>query len=177
MVIYVDEYVGIAIGGTIGFLSAFLSAFLIDYFRSRRELKKWKLESAHEFFRRNYDSLAPFFGAPYKILFATAGALAQEISNLPKEKQEQITYNLEKVVHEISEALGNFVNRGYIGLFPKDLGAMMLLFDIKLARLNQLVKEKGILDKETTKTLDEVMSTGDKIQGKMRQLLNVDALG
>jgi len=49
MVKYVDEYLGIIIGGIIGFLSAFLSTLLIDYFRSRRELKKWKLESTTNF--------------------------------------------------------------------------------------------------------------------------------
>lgn len=92
-----NQYLGIIIGGVIGFLSAFLSAFLIDYFRGRRELKKWKLESTQEFYRRLFDPLAPFFSAPYKILFAMVGHTAHEILNLPKEKQQQISFNLDSV--------------------------------------------------------------------------------
>jgi len=172
----VNEYIGIALGGVIGFTSAFLSTFFIDFFRARRELKKWKLESAQEFFRRLYDTLAPFFSANYKILFVMVGLAAKEIASLPEKEQQQISYNLDSVIKEIMEAYKNFIDKGYIGLFPKDLGEMMLRYNLQVGKLNTVIKEKGIGYEETSKMLEETMSIGDNIRVRMRQLLNVDAL-
>ena len=172
----VNGYIGIFIGGVIGFVSAFLSTFLIDFFRARRELTKWKLESAQEFFRRLYDSLAPFFSANYKLLFGMLGLAAKEIASLPEKEQQQISYNLDNVIKEIMEAYRNFIDKGYIGLFPKDLGYMMLRYNLQVDKLNTLVKENGITHEETSKMLEETMSIGENIRVRMRQLLNVDAL-
>jgi len=126
---------------------------------------------------RLYDALAPFFSAPHKILFAMVEHTLQEIRVLPKEKQQQISYNLDIVLNEIMEALNNFTDKGYIGLFPQDLGFMMISFNARVKKLSKLIKEKGIQDGETLKTLDETMSMGKTIRERMRQLLNVDALG
>jgi len=177
MVKYMNDYLGIIIGGIIGFLSAFLSTFLLDYFRATRELKKWKLESTQEFYRRLYDPLAPFFSAPYKILFAMVGHTAQEMLNLPKEKQQQISFNLDGVLNELEEGLANFIGKGYIGLFPQDLGFMVLSFNARVRELNKCIKEKGVANEETVKMLEETLPIGKQIRDRMRQLLNVDALG
>lgn len=75
------------------------------------------------------------------------------------------------------EALRNFIDKGYIGLFPTDLGDRLISFSAKVTILNARIKEKGIQDEETLKTLDETMSMGKKIRDRMRQLLNVNALG
>lgn len=172
-----DDYLAIIIGGIIGFLAAFLSTFLLDYFRAKRELKKWKLESTHEYYRRLYDILAPFFSAPDKIFFAMVERTAHEILNLPKEEQQQISFNLDIVLNESMEALRNFIDKGYFGLFPSDLGLMMISFNARVKKLNKLIKDKGIQNGETLKTLDETMSIGKTIRERMRQLLNIDALG
>ena len=168
-----NEYLGVIVGGVIGFLSA----FLIDFVRARREEKRWKLESAQEFFRRLYDPLAPFFSAPYKIMWAMLQYQVYQIKNLSKEEQQQISSNLDGIISEIMNAYANLVNKGYIGLFPKDLGGMILGLSVRVTKLNDLIKEKGIVDEETQKTLIETISMGEKIRNRMRQLLNVDALG
>jgi len=173
----VSEYLlGVIVGGVIGFLSAFLSTFLTDFLRAKRELKKWELESTHDYFRRLYDTLAPFFIAPYKIAIGLLGYSAYQIMDLTKEEQQQISFNLDNILREIEEALKNFIDKGYIGLFPKDLGGMLLTFTLQIGHSNTLIKEKGVTTKETIEHLKETMSMGDKIRNRMRQLLNVDAL-
>ena len=170
------EYTGIIIGGVLGFLSAFLSTFLIDFLRARREEKKWKLQSAQEYFRRLYDPLAPFFSIPHKIMWAMLQYQVYQIKGLTKEEQQQVSSNLDGILSEIAEAYVQFVNKGYIGLFPKDVGGMILSLSVRVVELNNLIKEKGIVDEETQKTLIETISVGEKIRDRMRQLLNVDAL-
>lgn len=172
-----NDYVGIIIGGIIGFISAFLSTFLLDYFRARRELKKWKLESTQEYYRRLYEPLAPFFSAPYKILVALVGHTAREILNLPKQEQQKISYNLDIILNELEEGLRNFIDKGYIGLFPQDLGFMVVSFTARVKKMNKRIKEKGIANEETLKMLDDTLPIGKQIRDRMRRLLNVDALG
>ncbi len=170
---YVSEYLlGVIVGGVI----ALLPIFLNDFLRARQEEKKWKLHSTQEFLRRLYDPLAPFFSAPYKITLGLLGYSAYQMMDLNKEEQQQISLNLDSVTDEILEALKSFVDKGYVGLFPKDLGDMMLTFYLQIATLNKLIKERGITHKETLETLKETMSMGDKIRNRMRQFLNVDAL-
>lgn len=171
-----NEYLLLLIGGVIGFLSAFLSAFLTDFFRARREERKWKLESTVEYFRGLYNPLAPFFSAQSKILFALVGVTITEILELPLKKQKQIAYNLESVLKELMEAHKRFIDGGYIGLFPHDVALMIMTYRSKLDRLNKLIKEKGIADKEANKTISDVFSVANQLRDRLRQLLNVDVL-
>jgi hypothetical protein len=97
--------------------------------------------------------------------------------NLSKEEQKQISQNLDGILRELADAYVKFVNMGYIGLFPKDLGGMMLVFNTRVLEVNELIKEKGIVDQDTLKILGDILDRAAKIRDRMRQLLNVDALG
>jgi len=171
-----DYLLGIIVGSVIGGVIALLSVFLNDHLRASREEKKWKLQSAHEFFRRLYEPLAPLFSAPYEFMFAMLLNKAYQIKDLSKEEQQQISSNLERVLSKILDAYKHLVDKGYIGLFPKDLGGMILGFCVRIEKSNKLIKERGIIDEETLDSLSEILPMADKLRDRMRQLLNVDAL-
>ena len=55
---------------------------------------------------------------------------------------------------------------------PKALDSMILAFDLQAAVLNQHLKEKDFEDKEIQEALNEVVSIGNKVRNRRRQLRN-----
>jgi len=47
---------------------------------------------------------------------------------------------------------------------------------VRVQGLNDLIKEKGIVDEETLDALKDILDMAEKVRDRMRRLLNVDAL-
>lgn len=176
------DYVGVVVGGAIGFLSAFIT----DYVRYKREEKRWEEEkkieaekSAMLYYRNVYDSLAPFLSIPYRIGLAMLGMSIQQIVVLPEGRQEGISANLKALIEQLTQAFNDFVSRGYIGLFPKDLGNKLMHYFLSLGLLLSVIEKKPGLqnwDRKDRETLGTVLSEGEKIKSRLRQLLGVEGL-